>query len=343
MGLFGGGSVKTKSEPWGAQQDYLKKGFQSASDIYFNQGDGPTDFYANLTPDQLSSIDFTRNFVNGVGGQIGGMLNNTAIANAGNGAQYGSQAQNLFTQFSGGDPTQTILANAAQYANNPFLEGQIDAANRDVQRSLTEDALPSNARAASITGNTNSSRTGVTDAILTRGAQDRMADTAASMRSAAYNQGLGLASGNYFNNAGLLLDANDAVGKSIGVGQTAAAGAQAYNQNNNAALFGAGAAIQADQQGDIQGQIDQMNYPWQQLNNYMGVVGSNNWGGSTSQSGGGPGLAQGLLGTGLALAPAIVGGATMGPAGFMAGMGVPGTMGSQQMPTNWGAMFGGGN
>mgnify|MGYP000511708887 CR=1 FL=1 len=143
---------------------------------------------------------------------------------------------------------------------------------------------------------------------------------------------------NYFNNSNLLLDANDAVGKSIGVGQMAATGAQTYNQTNANNLFGAGAAVQADQQGDIQGQIDKQQYPWQQLNNYMGIVGGQNYGSSTTQSGGGPGALQGIIGTGMALAPAIVGGTFGGPAGFMAGMGASG----QGMPNNWNAMFGGG-
>lgn len=115
----------------------------------------------------------------------------SASGTAGLGAQNAAlgTAQGLSQQASQ-DPNAGILAGAQGYMNNSLIEGQIDAVNRDVARTLSEETLPGlNARAMG-GGTVNSARAGAAEAVARRGAEDRAADNAAAIRSAAYNTGL---------------------------------------------------------------------------------------------------------------------------------------------------------
>jgi hypothetical protein len=132
---------------------------------------------ADLNPYQTNAANTLGQFSQATSG-IPNLFNSsgTTALNAGN--TYGANAQNLYNQYAGADPTGQILGAANQYANNPYVNGMIDASNRDVARSLAEQDLPGIDRAASGTGNLNSSRAGVQSAIAARGASDRMADIA---------------------------------------------------------------------------------------------------------------------------------------------------------------------
>jgi len=210
--------------PWRPQQPYLIGGFQDAANIYNALKTSPYyqgDMYANLTPLQQQSIRGIRDFsMNGGRDAALGMLNSGQMAMA-QGAQgqlgvAGSLAGfdagqgtdfSRLTNFDPGNATRQNIADASQYANNPYLEGEIDAVSQDVRRNLTEDVLPGINRAASSSGLTNSSRAGVAEGIALRGAQDRIGNIASSMRSNAYQQGLGLAEGARSTNMGMRLNA----------------------------------------------------------------------------------------------------------------------------------------
>jgi hypothetical protein len=73
------------------------------------------------------------------------------------------------------------------------MSGMIDAASRDVTRNLYENQIPGLNQAATDSGNMNSSRAGVAQGIMSRGAADQIGDIASNMRGQAYSQGLGLA------------------------------------------------------------------------------------------------------------------------------------------------------
>nr|BAR33249.1 hypothetical protein [uncultured Mediterranean phage uvMED] len=90
-----------------------------------------------------------------------------------------------------------------RYINNDILDGQINAASRDVMRNLTEQVKPTIAANAAITGNSGSSRRAVQDAIAERGAADRVADISSGIRSNAYNQALGFEANRAAQNAQL--------------------------------------------------------------------------------------------------------------------------------------------
>lgn len=91
----------------------------------------------------------------------------------------------------GGDISSSDITNMANdFINTDLLNGQIDAANRDTARNLMENELPGIDRQASADGAMGSSRTGVSAAIAERGADEKMADTSATMRGQAYNNAM---------------------------------------------------------------------------------------------------------------------------------------------------------
>jgi hypothetical protein len=211
--------------------------------------------------------------------------------------------------FNPADPTGANIAAAGQYADNPFMDGIIDAASRDVVRNLNEDALPALSRAASTGGNINSNRTAITEGILRRGAADRVADISAGLRGDAFAQGLDLAERARTTNQSDLL--NSIVQGGSLSDRAFARGLDATNQGQGLAfdnfdqMIRAGGLFQADQQGDLTEAFDkwqgQDQRAWDLLNRYWSLVGSGNWGSSQSTTtptsiGGWQGALQGALG-----------------------------------------------
>lgn len=270
LGGIGGSNkndAKTTQEvtPWKPQQPYLIGGFQDAANIYnalktqpYYQGS----MYAGLSPLQQQSIAGTQGFATGGGTQTA--FNLMGAGNASLGGAYGQMGvANDLSGFNPADPTQSNISAAGQYANNPYLDGAITAASRDVTRNLTEDVLPGINRMGSATGNTNSSRTGIAEGIALRGAQDRIGDIASTMRSDAYQQGLGLAenarTANMDARLNALTNAGSMYGNAFGQGiQGSTAGAQQM-YNNLDALSQAGGM----QQQDAQGRLNEQYAKWQ--------------------------------------------------------------------------------
>lgn len=174
----------------------------------------------------------------------------TGLQNLMPSGQYGQNAAALFSQ-SGVDPTQQILFNANQYANNPYVNGIIDAASRDVTRNLYENQLPGVGLRASGTGNTNSTRAGVESAILQRGAADRLTDLASNIRGQFFNTGLSQAQDQYNQNLANMLQANTQLYNAGQLGLTGLNSAQTFAQNAFNQGQGAGALYQTQDQNEL--------------------------------------------------------------------------------------------
>ena len=145
--------------------------------------------------------------------------------------------------------------NLSNYINNDLLQGQINAATRDISRNLNENQLTGIAANAAGSGNSGSSRRAVMDAIATRGANDRSADVASQMRGNAYNQALGIEAGRANQNAAFQQAANQT---NAGFDQAASQ----YNAGAQNALLSQGFGIGASQlQANLarQQQADQFN------------------------------------------------------------------------------------
>lgn len=237
-------------------------GYVNPTAVNFTQGVMQNPAYtgqrvAGLNPFQTNSANSLGTFATGMGDRGASALTDTGLRGLSAFDQFSSNAGNIFGR-SAMDPTQQILANANQYANNPYIDGQIDAAGRDVVRQLTEQALPSLNRQFSGTGNTNSTRAGVESAIAQRGAADRLADISSNIRSQFFGQGLGMAQNQYNTNlqnqlaanqqllaagqqgANNLLSGQQYAGNNFNLGQSAGGVFQNQNQNElnaNKAVF----------------------------------------------------------------------------------------------------------
>lgn len=307
-GIFGAsGAGETKSsKPWKPQAKALKGLYGDTTAAYGRAAAGaPTDFYAGMDPLTGQGIAGIDNYATGAGADLAGVVGGSAapLITAGGAGALGA-AGGLF-DAAVTDPTQGNIDAAIAYADNPWVQGTIDAANRDTARALFEDQLPSLERGAVAGGNINSSRTGAREAILERGANDRMADTSAAIRGDAYRTGLGLAENARVANLGALESAGGLFSRSYGQGVDAAGAGQQMAFNNFDAQVAAGQLRQADAQGEINGEIAKNQYELDLLQKRAGIIGSPTTGTTTVNGVGGvQGALQGALGgatTGLGL------------------------------------------
>jgi hypothetical protein len=299
-----------KPEPWKPQQEYLTYGFGEAQDIYNSREGSPFyqgGLYAGLDPMSLAGVSGIGDYATGTGSNVSNSAIAALLGGLGPAGSVGSNASSLFGEFRG-DPTAGILASAGAYANNPYVDGMIDAASRDVTRNLYEGDLPALNLGAIGTGNTNSSRTGVAEGILRRGAEDRVGDISAGIRGDAYNKGLDTASGVWSNRANQLLGANDQLGNLFGTGLGAATDIFNLGMGPANAQIGAGQLLQADQQGqydaDFQRWMGEDTRSSQILQDYWNIVGGHEFGGgqpNTYETGGSSGILGPLVGMGATL------------------------------------------
>lgn len=308
-------TTNTTTEPWSVQKPYLETGFseaQNALDNALAMGPYQGDLYARMNDTQRQGLAMGTDWASNGGASLQDLYFGNAMDMANTGAQgMTSVAQGLQNWSPTGGVGQNI-ENAGMYAANPYIDGAIDAASRDVTRNLTESVLPGINRAAVSSGNVNSSRTGVAEGIALRGAQDRIGDIAAGMRMNAYDRGLGMSEAARIADNQQRLNAQTAAGGLYGNvyqgGMSAGQAAQGQAMSNANAFVTAGNAYQQNDQNILNEAYQkydmQQNQPFDALQRYWNIVGSNNWGqNSTStsttkgSSGGGVGGAiQGALG-----------------------------------------------
>jgi hypothetical protein len=264
-------------------------------------------FTAGINQDQLQAVDSLRRAGTSAGAVGQGFIDTAGALSGSFGA-----ASDITRRLAAGDPvaqelarraledpTQGILTSAGAYANNPFMDGMVDSVSRDITRNLTESQLPSLQSAATAAGGMNSSRAGVVEAILARGAQDRIGDISANLRGSLFNNGLALAASqrdSMFRNA-LASSGQDIATRAgaaqnfMGLGGAGADLAQAgVGLQGQQAAFqaGAGDVLQAEQQRQIDENKMRFQYDedrqWEALQRYYGIVGANNWGGTRQSS-----------------------------------------------------------
>lgn len=361
---MGGGSTKTETKPWEGIRDQLYRLAKQEED-YWNGGlvqtpayQGPTYAGLNATGNQgINQLLANANINLG----DAGVLNTAGKGLLQQGQQFGSNAQGLLNssplnpaleraadvyQSAAKDPTNGLIADAGRYANNQYTQGIIQDAVRDDVRAVTEQALPALNRSAAMGGNLNSSRTGVSEGILQRGLQDRIADVSSSIRGNAYNNGLQTAlsergqsldaqlaaNGQQASIAnqqiGNKLAANQQVGQAYGMGLQGIGSAAQTRDAVAGDLLKAGGLLQSDQQAQYDDAFgrwqDNDNRMWDLFNRYNATL--NGTGGQyTSERGPGGG---GSLGGALIGAAGTIAGAWLGgPAGAAAGGALGGAAG----------------
>lgn len=280
-------AAEAANSPWSAARPYISGEFQPAQDALNTAlGMGTSSAYngertAALNPYQTQGADSSASFANGNGVNTANQLYGTGMGMTGAGANYGANAQGLLTQAQG-DPTQGFINYGNQLANSSTTQSMIDQANLDTSRNLNETQLPSLAVTAAGTGNTDSTRTGVTQAIIQRNASEQMANTAANIRNQMFNTGLNTAQTQYNANQSQALNANQQVGNAFQLGNTALLNGQQANGNNFDQLNAAGGLYQTQQQNVDNAAMQQFNEqqqnPMNLIGQYMNVI-NGKWGG----------------------------------------------------------------
>lgn len=287
--LSGSNKQTNTSTPWAPQGAALQDVFNKAGTAFGNKEGTPFyegELFAGMDPETSAAIQRMLAY-----SQNGGAAAADKLGAAGNSLTDPAAvtgAINKFAAAAGADPTQSNIANATAYANNPAIDGMIDAAGRDVRRNLYENELPGLNRAATAGGNVNSSRAGVAEGIMHRGAADSMADISAGLRGQAFDRGLAMSENARASNMG-------AMGTAAGLyGQQFGQGADALSRSRDMNVSNIGTAIDASSlyQTNNQGQLDADFAKWQGqdsrdmdlLAKYYGIVGSNNWGGTQTQT-----------------------------------------------------------
>lgn len=236
--------------------------------------------------------------------------------------------RDILGDLSAQGPVQNMgldMGRVANVASDPYLDASISAALRDPMRALTEQQLPGARLAAAASGNVDSTRRGVGEAILQRGFQDRAADVAAAMRGGAYQQGLGIEAQRAAQNAGLAsgfqgLQANLG-GQLFGQGMSQLnLLPQALNTQMSGIQAGltGGNMLQAQNQRMADAGIRSFMFPYQSLQMLAPMQSqmAQTYGTQVNEQTQDPGLGNTLLGAGLGLA----GTAMMGGANPLAGI-----------------------
>ena len=184
--------------------------------------------YAGLNPTQMQGINYLTGFGQNAIGQGANLMNQ--------GGAFGSNFQDIYNRASG--PT---LDNAIGYAtSSPQAQSMIDAAMRDSRRRLEEQTMPGIGMSASGSGNANSSRAGVAEALAQRAFDDREADVRAGVFNDLTNQYLRSNTQDLQN----MTSANEGLKNTYGIGF--GMGPQVANM-----LTKAGGALQSDSQNQM--------------------------------------------------------------------------------------------
>jgi hypothetical protein len=117
-------------------------------------------------------------------GGYGTNMMNSGNAMMGSAGGFGNNANSLYGQYQGMSEAaqQDRLGNAMDYAS-ANAGGLVDSAMRDDRRNLQENTLTGIDMAASGSGNMNSSRAGIAEAVANRGYDDRRADVAMGIQN----------------------------------------------------------------------------------------------------------------------------------------------------------------
>jgi hypothetical protein len=179
---------------------------------------------------------------------------------------------------------EAVKAEADRYAANvlPII--------RVAQKTVRDITLPGISQNAAISGNTNSSRTGVAEGLVNRALAENVADTRNSLYSTAFANGLNLASSNAnANNSSTLGALSSAAGQGTNAANSGvnASSAGINDQTNLFSLAGAaGSGEQAANQADLSNQNAKyqslVSSPYASLQQLMSIIGSQKWGQETT-------------------------------------------------------------
>jgi hypothetical protein len=227
-------------------------GGSSALDGVLSTGAYGGQTYAGPNQFQTGTANNMGNYGMDMQGSGAGMMNNTS--------GFGNNANQLFNQYQGmsQDAQRDRLGTAMDYAsaNSGSL---VDSAMRDDRRNLQENTLTGIDLAASGSGNMNSSRAGVAEAVANRGYDDRRADVTMDIQNSLIDRSLGQQA-RQFSDQGAALQgagmANEGIQSAYTTGLNTLGEGANFGMNAGNALQGYDQASLNDQQAAFERQRD---------------------------------------------------------------------------------------
>lgn len=279
MGIFDSKTKVTKSpfetNPWEPQQGALTSGFakgQSAMDNALAVNSSIKDPVANLNATQTGALSASNNFNTGIVPGANAAIT-AGAGTVGGVADFQGNAREMY-DAAGADRTGRTIDAAGLYADNPYLQSQIDASLGDVRRSFDMDRAGINSAAVG-TGNINSTRAGAMEALSMDNHADRAAQISSQMRGDAYGQGLSQAAADINNSFAQQAGANAQIGTSAAQGlQTLGQGAT-IGQGALAQQFANGSVEQSQAQAEIDGTKMSAQERQDIVAKYMATIGGN--------------------------------------------------------------------
>jgi len=208
-------------------------------------------------------------------GAYGTNMMNSGNAMMGANSGFGTNSANMYGQFQGmaQDAQRDRLGTAMDYAS-ANSGGLVDSAMRDDRRNLQENTLTGIDLGASGSGNMNSSRAGVAEAVAKRGYDDRRADVATNIQNSLIDRSLNQQS-QQFSDQGAALQgagqANQGMSSAYNTGLNTLGQGSNFGMNAGNALQGYDQAALSDQQANFERQRD---FEMQQRMNYQsGMLG----------------------------------------------------------------------
>jgi hypothetical protein len=265
-----------------------------------NMGQTPTPYFPGQT--YVGPSGMTMQGVEGLNNlspwyQGGAQLSGAGGMMMGAGAGQMGQAGGAYNQAAGGmQPTlntsqsnYNYLSGAADVANNPYVQGQLQANADQVNRNLNEQMLPQLQTGAQSVNAMGNDRLGLAQGQAIEGASRQLADVNASTMLSAYGQGLGAQqtalgqTGNMLNNQLMPANAMAMSGQAYGQGgQMLSQGGQMYGQAGNMmgqdaqAKLQGGQIVEGYQGAALQDQMNRFNHmytePWQRSQNMQGAI-----------------------------------------------------------------------
>jgi hypothetical protein len=172
-------ATEASLEAFRFSQPYIEESYDAAGG-YLNDAQAAGAYQgktlASMNPYETAGNNYIGNMGMAGAGQAFGVTNQ--------GANFANNYADLY-----GMSQQDRLANAQKYAMNNS-QGLVDSAMRDDYRNLTEQTMPGINMGASASGNINSSRAGMADAIAQRSYNDRKADVTANIQDRLMDRSL---------------------------------------------------------------------------------------------------------------------------------------------------------
>lgn len=287
------GTSSSQVNPWAPQAAALTDVFSKAQVAYDTAASGakaPTDFTAQFNPEQLATfrqmIARGSNFaVPDSQAAAGGALTSAGV-NGATGALSG---------FSDYDPSDSnnpdnLVASANKYVAGQDIDAQVRNATLQATQTARDLTLPQIEQNAALSGNTNSSRTGIREGLVERGLAQQSADLGATLRSSAFANGLSLAQTQAQNNNAAKLAALSGQGSlgTAAAGQGIDAGSSSIDniikQLSTASAGGAG--LREADQANLTNQSQQFQAantaPYENIKQLLSIVGGQSWGSNST-------------------------------------------------------------